>query len=114
MTTSASAATIPTPTLKPMVHLCAAENVGLECASWSMLFPAAAFHDPQCQEEKKHRETETKGRRARVQYTEGKTLHVFHHGNVSKQPCHPAGLQLDAVGQKTEQEQAHHAPETDH
>src|SRR5580698_789662 len=71
----------------------------------AMLFPAAAFDDAQRQEQKKEGERDIEHDVARVHQPAREVVHLVQESDLGEHVREPAGADLMAVRQETQQEQ---------
>src|SRR5262245_27487415 len=106
MTTTASTRTRTAATCMPMFHLRQGVKLGGVEGSEAMLFPAAAFHDPQGQEEEEKRQREIKDHGPGINDAAGKIVQLPEQGEASEHAGAPIESLGQFIGQEGQQEQA--------
>src|SRR5882672_12457579 len=107
----ATTATRPTTLPKPMPHRRPREKLGGSWRSADMLFPAAAVHDAQRQEQEQERQGHKRNNRPRVQDATGKILHLVRNGEAVQQVAEAAEFSAQFIDGISEDEQREVEPQ---
>src|SRR5271165_6377548 len=114
MTTTASTSTTNRTRLQMMLHLRQGEKLGREPVSFAILFPAAAFHDPQGQEQKEQRQAAHEDDWPRVHHAAHEVMHLLEEVETGKRLSLPGSGDGEAVDEPGEHVHAHAEAKADH